>query len=42
MLEECSDTNLKKAQKDWEKILLPEAKKMVNAQYDGLKKRYLQ
>lgn len=32
--------NLKKAEKDWERILLPEGKEMARGEMDGLKKRY--
>lgn len=33
--------NLKKAEKDWKRIVLPEAKELARKEYEGLKKRYL-
>jgi len=39
-VKQIMEGNLKKAQKDWERILLPEAQKMAKVQYESLKERY--
>jgi putative nucleotidyltransferase with HDIG domain len=40
-VKQIMEGNLKKAQKDWEKILLPEAQEMARTQYTNMKQRYL-
>lgn len=38
--EELCASNIRKAEKDWKKILLPEAQDMAREEYDNVKKRY--